>query len=333
MPFLTPTTPVISPPGWCDVPLTKRGESEARAAGLLLAERGYRTFDAAFTSELDRARRTCEIALEAADATGRESETVFVHASWKLNERHYGALQGRRKDDPDLVRTYGKETIARWRRGFDAAPPAMTIGHRHWRPAPAPLTESLADCQARVLDHWRCAISPYLKAGSAVLLTAHSNTIRAIVSFLDNVPKERVPNIRIPNGVPCVYLLDPLDGLKPILPSLRTDAGGSGGRWLFSAENSERLRDRIGGTRSFARAVFEAWDANGDGELSVDEVGDGLRDIMGADDTSIAAIASKILEEIDQDGSETLDLLEFETHADKACRKFIPDLFVQNDVH
>mmetsp|Transcript_16936 Transcript_16936/g.36621 ORF Transcript_16936/g.36621 Transcript_16936/m.36621 type:complete len:372 (+) Transcript_16936:132-1247(+) len=307
--------------GWCDAPLTERGVAEARSSGELLRERGLENVDVAYTSKLRRAIVTCELAMEHAGV----SPATPVERAWQLNERHYGALQGFRKDDPDILAEHGAERLASWRRDFSAAPPAMDEDHDHYAPPPAPLTESLEDCQTRVLAYWNEIILPSLTPNGAALLVAHSNTLRGLVSYLDRVPPERVPHIHIPNSVPCVYEIDPASG-EAVSPLLDTPAGGSRGRWIFSSENHERLRGKIGGSGSFARSIFEAWDLNGDGELDRGEIQIGLGGLVGGEDVAVSALAGKILEEIDKDGSQTLDLDEFETFALDACRKFMPGL-------
>jgi 2,3-bisphosphoglycerate-dependent phosphoglycerate mutase len=309
--------------GWCDPPLTERGMSQATAAGRLLAQRGFTHFDTAFTSTLQRAVRTCDRALEEATA-GDTTDTKRVQA-WQLNERHYGSLQGERKNDPAILEKYGKDQLTLWRRDFHAVPPSMDETHMYYQPPPAPLTESLQHCQNRVLQYWYDVILPSLVPGSNVLLVAHSNTLRVLVSHLDKVDHDKIPHIHIPNSVPCLYYLDTTG--TAVSPVLDSAAGGTHGHWLFSSENHERLRDKIGGSSgSFVHAIFEAWDTNGDGVLSREEIGHGLRDLMSDDNVALGAIAAKILEEIDTDGSNTLDLREFETFAVAVFRKLVPDL-------
>lgn len=310
--------------GWCDPPLTERGVDEAVSSGKLLKERDLADFDVAYTSTLGRAIATCELALKHSSPDGGPS-TVPVKKAWQLNERHYGALQGLRKDCPELLATHGEADLTSWRRDFSAAPPAMDETHDHYRLPPAPLTESLEDCQRRTLTYWDETIIPSLMPGGSVLLVAHANTLRGLVSHLDGISPERVPNIHVPNSVPCVYEIDPTSG-EVVSPLSDTPAGSSRGRWMFSAENHERLRGKIGGSGSFTRSIFEAWDLNGDGELDRGEIQLGLKDLVGGNDVAVSALAGKILEEIDKDGSQTLDLDEFETYALDACRKFMPSL-------
>jgi 2,3-bisphosphoglycerate-dependent phosphoglycerate mutase len=295
--------------------------SEARAAGKLLKERGWDHFDRVFTSELSRAKLTCQLALE--EIYGQSNDAMPpIEKSWKLNERHYGALQGTHKDDPKIHSLYGKEKIAQWRRDFHGVPPPMDPSHKHYQPPPAPLHESLAHCQKRVLSFWEDAIEPTLKeSGKSALLVAHSNTLRALVAHLDQIPTSRIPNIHIPNSVPCLYHFN-MEG--EVVSSLTL--GMSRGEWLLSVENRERLRNKIGGSGAFARAIFAAWDLNHDGILTREELQVGLTELKGEEDISMAAIAGKILEEVDQDGNQTLDLQEFEQFALEACNKFIPGL-------
>mmetsp|Transcript_29904 Transcript_29904/g.54250 ORF Transcript_29904/g.54250 Transcript_29904/m.54250 type:complete len:365 (-) Transcript_29904:88-1182(-) len=306
--------------GWIDSPLTSRGIAEAKASGDLLRERNYTKFDYAFTSTLQRAVVTCELALENA-----KSADTPMKKAWQLNERHYGALQGHEKKDPKIVEKYGQEQLTLWRKDFHAVPPAMDETHPHYAPPPAPLAESLANCQVRVLDFWKNSILPTLTPNRTVLLAAHSNTLRVLVTHLDQVPIEMVPHVQIPNSVPCIYHFDPNDG-QVVSPILDSAAGGSRGGWLFSPENHKRLRGKIGGSGGFIRCIFEAWDLNKDGVLSLQEVEKGLKDLMGGDDIVVSALAGQILQEVDIDGSQTLDLEEFESHALDACRKFTPGL-------
>lgn len=311
--------------GWCDAPLTERGVAEAKASGELLREREYDNFDVAFTSTLERAIVTCELALENA-----RSVDTPVRKAWQLNERHYGALQGYKKNDPKVEEEYGKELLYSWRRDFHATPPAMDDTHPHHRPPPAPLTESLADCQDRVVEYWKESILPTLISDSTVLLAAHSNTLRALVAYLDQVPIENIPHIHIPNSVPCVYDIDPNTG-QAMAPVLDSAAGGSRGRWIFSPENHKRLRGKVGGSSGFIHSIFESWDLNGDGVLSFEEIERGLKGLMAGDDIAISALAGKFLEEMDVDNSRTLDKEEFETYALVACRKFMPGLLEETN--
>lgn len=160
---------------------------------------------------------------------------------------------------------------------------------------------------------------PVLKPEKTILLVAHSNTIRALVSHLDQVPEDQIPNIHIPNGVPCVYQFSK-DGAT-VLPRLENDFGGTRGHWLFSVENQRRLRNKIGGTSSFFQSIFDAWDVNGDGVLTREEIVTGLRQLMGGDDIAVRFIAAKLLERIDMEGSATLDPQQFYHFAAAVYRK------------
>lgn len=287
-------------------------------AGDLLRSRGFNHFDVAFTSNLDRASRTCQLTLEAAGCV----ESTPMIKSFFLNERHYGCLQGRKKNDVELVKEFGKDQLTKWRREFRAAPPPMTEDHEYYEPPPAPLTESLEDCQKRVLQYWKEEIVPTVQPGKTILITAHSNTIRALVAHLDEVPEDQISNLHIPNSVPCVYRFSQ-DGTSS-LPQLTNAAGGTRGHWLFSLENQERLRSKIGGTGSFLQSIFDAWDTNGDGVLSLEEIEIGLRQIMGGEDIAISFIAAKILEEIDMDGSAYLEPEEFQKYAIGVLQHYMP---------
>lgn len=306
--------------GWCNPPLTERGINEAKEAGKLLAERGYTEFHIAFTSMLDRAIDTCNLALDAAGC----ASIVPVVKAYQLNERHYGALQGRRKNDPLLLEKYGAEQLLKWRRNFDAIPPPMDENHEFYLPPPAPLTESLELCQKRVLQYFEEAILPELQPGNSVLVVAHSNSLRALKAHIDNVPEHLVPNIHIPNSVPCVYHFNPTCG-SVVSPLLQGRAGETRGQWLFSPENQRRLHNKIGATGAFTRAIFEAWDINGDGVLEKEEIAQGLRQLIKGEDIAIRAMASKLLEEVYMEGKATLTPEEFEAEALLAFRDLDPD--------
>lgn len=250
----------------------------------------------------------------------------------RLNERHYGALQGVRKDDrgplrapvahSTLPRALTEAELELARRSMRAAPPAMAPSHPHFERG-APVTESLADCQARVLRCFDEAVAPALEAGGAtVLVAAHANTLRALIAALDGVPDALVPKIFVPNAVPCCYEVEAAT-LEPTAPRLATSSGGSHARWLLSAENYDRLADKIG-VKTLARNIFEAWDANGDGLLDVGELRAGLRATTGGDDVAVAAGAGAILADLDEDGDGTISRAEFEARAEAACRRFVP---------
>ena len=202
--------------GWTDVDLTPKGIEEAREAARLLREGGY-TFDAAHTSLLKRAIRTLWITLD-----GMDLMWLPVHKSWRLNERHYGALQG--LDKAETAARYGDKQVLIWRRSYSDPPPTITAddprypGHdRRYAglsPSELPLAESLKDTVARFLPYWHETVVPELKAGRRVLLAAHGNSLRALVKHLDDVSEEEIVGLNIPTGIPLVYELD--DDLKPL---------------------------------------------------------------------------------------------------------------------
>ena len=202
--------------GWTDVDLTARGLDEARDAGRLLKEGGY-LFDAAYTSVLKRAIRTLWIVLDVLDLMW-----IPVTTSWRLNERHYGALQGLNKVETSA--RHGETQTKLWRRSYDIAPPALTHDDpRHPSHDPRyaglvaddlPLTESLKDTVARFLPYWHGTIAPSIRSGQRVLIAAHGNSIRALMKYLDNIPESEIVDLNIPTGLPLVYELD--DDLRPI---------------------------------------------------------------------------------------------------------------------
>jgi 2,3-bisphosphoglycerate-dependent phosphoglycerate mutase len=202
--------------GWTDVDLTPKGLEEAHAAGRLLREGGY-AFDLAFTSLLKRAIRTLWIAQDELDALW-----IPVRKSWRLNERHYGALQGLNK--AETAAKYGDQQVLVWRRSYADPPPPLTPDDpRHpgrdpryadLAPAELPLAESLKDTVARFLPYWHEAIVPEVKAGRRVLIAAHGNSLRALVKHLDDVSEADIVGLNIPTGIPLVYELE--DDLKPI---------------------------------------------------------------------------------------------------------------------
>jgi 2,3-bisphosphoglycerate-dependent phosphoglycerate mutase len=202
--------------GWTDVDLSEQGLKEAREAGRLLRESGF-VFDVAFTSVLKRAIRTLWIALDEMDRMW-----IPVHNSWRLNERHYGALQGLNK--ADTAARFGDEQILVWRRSYDVPPPALELEDERWpgrdpryqdlSPKDLPATECLKDTVARFLPHWNGTIAPAVKAGKRVIVAAHGNSIRALVKYLDDVSEEDIVGLNIPTGTPLVYELDA--DLKPL---------------------------------------------------------------------------------------------------------------------
>ncbi|HEY9412044.1 MAG TPA: phosphoglyceromutase [Jiangellaceae bacterium] len=204
--------------GWVDVDLTGKGESEARRGGELLAERGVLP-DIVHTSVLRRAIRTANITLDVADR-----HWIPVRRSWRLNERHYGALQG--KDKKQTLDEFGEEQFMLWRRSYDTPPPPIDdadefsqSGDARYADLPPellPRTECLKDVLGRFLPYWYDAIVPDLRRGSTVAVVAHGNSLRALVKHLDGVSDEAIAGLNIPTGVPLVYELD--DALRPVTP-------------------------------------------------------------------------------------------------------------------
>ncbi len=210
--------------GWTDVDLTATGIEQAREAGRLLREGGYE-FDVAYTSVLKRAIWTLWHALDAMDRTW-----LPVRNDWRLNERHYGALQGLNK--ADMARQYGDEQVLIWRRSYDTPPPALTPEDPRCEardpryaalgPGQVPLTECLKDTVARVLPCWNDTLAPAIRAGQRVLVAAHGNSMRALVKYLDGISEADIVGLNIPNGVPLVYELDAQ--LRPVSKRYLGDA-------------------------------------------------------------------------------------------------------------
>ena len=202
--------------GWTDVDLSEKGVREAIEAGRLLQKEGY-VFDVAFTSVLKRAIKTLWLALEEMDLMW-----IPVHNSWRLNERHYGALQGLNK--AETAERHGLEQTQIWRRSYDIAPPplrpedprspAKDPRYASLRPEEIPLTECLKDTVERFLPAWRETIAPEVRAGRRVLIAAHGNSLRALVKYLDGVSDSDIVGLNIPTGIPLVYELG--DDLKPV---------------------------------------------------------------------------------------------------------------------
>lgn len=202
--------------GWTDVDLSEQGITEAHQAGEILKGQGL-VFDVAFTSLLKRAVRTLWIILDEMDLMW-----IPVYRSWRLNERHYGALQTLNK--AETAKLYGEEQVHLWRRSYDVRPPDLDKDderypgrdpkYAHLDDGEIPLSESLKDTVARFLPCWHEVIAPVVKSGKKVLIAAHGNSLRALVKYLDNIPDEEIPNLNIPTGIPLVYDFD--DDLKPV---------------------------------------------------------------------------------------------------------------------
>jgi 2,3-bisphosphoglycerate-dependent phosphoglycerate mutase len=202
--------------GWKDVDLSEKGLAEAHEAGRLMKEAGF-TFDLAFTSVLRRAIKTLDIALDVMDQLW-----IPVTKHWRLNERHYGALQGLNK--AETAAQHGEAQVKVWRRSYDIPPPPLTPEDERWSgrdpryrgltPSEIPASESLKDTVARFLPYWHDTIAPAITSGKKVLVAAHGNSLRALVKYLDNVGEQEIVELNIPTGIPLVYELD--DTLKPI---------------------------------------------------------------------------------------------------------------------
>jgi 2,3-bisphosphoglycerate-dependent phosphoglycerate mutase len=202
--------------GWTDVDLSDKGTEEANSAGELLKKEGW-TFDIAYTSVLKRAIRTLWIVMDRMDMMW-----LPVERCWRLNERHYGALQGLNK--AETAKKFGDEQVLIWRRSYDTPPPALEKSDERYPghdpiyasldEKDVPLTECLKDTVARFLPYWHETIAPTVKSGKKVIIAAHGNSLRALVKYLDNVSDEEIVGLNIPTGIPLVYELD--DDLKPI---------------------------------------------------------------------------------------------------------------------
>lgn len=202
--------------GWTDVDLSEQGIQEARRVGMLLKAAGY-SFDEVYTSVLKRAIRTLWIVLDEMDLMW-----IHVHSSWRLNERHYGALQGLNKQA--TAEKHGAEQVHRWRRGYDVQPPPLDRTdkrhpkydprYRYLRKADLPRHESLKDTLDRVLPYWHETIAPSLMEGKKILISAHGNSLRALIKYLDHMSDEDIVEVEIPTGVPLVYELE--SDLKPV---------------------------------------------------------------------------------------------------------------------
>jgi len=196
--------------GWTDVDLSAKGVEEAKSAGRMLKENGYE-FDVAFTSYLKRANRTLDLALQEMGETN-----IPVIKSYKLNERHYGALQGLNK--AETAQKYGDEQVHVWRRSYDVQPPALTPDddrnpakqelYKDVSASELPLTESLKDTVARAVPYYEKEILPLINEGKRVIIAAHGNSLRALVMYFDNLTKEEITGVNIPTGVPLVYEFD-----------------------------------------------------------------------------------------------------------------------------
>lgn len=202
--------------GWTDVDLSEKGKEEARAAGKVLKENGF-VFDAAYTSVLKRAIRTLWFALDELDLMW-----IPVYNSWRLNERHYGALQGLNKSE--TAAKYGDQQVLIWRRSYDIRPTALEKTderfpgndprYKNLKPEETPAAECLKDTVDRFLPYWHETVAPAIKSGKRVIIVAHGNSLRALVMYLDHIPEDKIVELNIPTGMPLVY--EPDDSLKPV---------------------------------------------------------------------------------------------------------------------
>jgi 2,3-bisphosphoglycerate-dependent phosphoglycerate mutase len=220
--------------GWTDVDLSDAGREEARTAGQLLKQEGF-FFDVAYTSVLKRAIRTLWIALDELDQMW-----IPVYRHWRLNERHYGALQGLNK--AETAAKHGEEQTKIWRRSYDVPPPALSPDDRRYpghdpryatlSPEELPLTECLKDTVNRFLPYWHETIAPAVRHGDRVLVTAHGNSLRALVKYLDGISDEAIVELNIPTGIPLLYELD--ESLRPI-----------SSRYLGDPEAAKRAAEKV----------------------------------------------------------------------------------------
>jgi len=202
--------------GWTDVDLSEKGKDEAKKAGQILKEQGY-SFDTAYTSVLKRAIRTLWLVMDEMDLMW-----IPVYRSWRLNERHYGALQGLNK--AETAARFGEQQVLIWRRSFDIQPPSLTREDERYpgndprykglNRQELPLTESLKDTVARVMPYWYETLAPTLKSGKKIIISAHGNSMRALVKYLDNISDSDIVGLNIPTGIPLIYELN--SELKPI---------------------------------------------------------------------------------------------------------------------
>ena len=282
--------------GWCNVPLTKHGETDATDAGELMKLRGLE-FDVAFTSGLERAWRSLALALSSSGQS-----TTEVIKSWRLNERHYGALQGHLKDCPTLSKNFGREKVLSYRRSWRLPPPKMDdasiaekldpesvqlsrmlLDERYFMRDESgreyvrdgyPKTESLMDCEDRVVSYWDNEIKPRIARGERVLIVAHANTIRGLIKTIDNIDDDVIHHLKIPNGVPIVYTLD--NHLNPVVQTGKDDFLGFQANYLISPHNHKRMMAYETCTRKKLSSLFTFLDKNNDGTISSVDLMEGL---------------------------------------------------------
>jgi 2,3-bisphosphoglycerate-dependent phosphoglycerate mutase len=287
------------------------GEMDATDAGTLIGQRSLQ-FDVAFTSNLQRAWKTCELTLHAAG----HPKTEVIRA-WQLNERHYGLLQGHHKHSPDLIEAFGEDKLMDWRRSYDEPPPSLDclpymtrlrgnalkistknmgeeyfnhysglLGHdQNIAPKDShPPTESLKQCEERAYGYWKSTIAPRVRNGERVLIVAHANTIRAMVKAIDNISDEDIFQLKVPNGIPLVYNLD--ENLKPLDVHGRCDLGVHS-KYLVSAHNHGRMMEYERCVKKKLTAIFEYLDTDGDGKITPDCLSTGLIRLKTSSDESV----------------------------------------------
>ena len=322
----------------CDIPLTVRGRVEAVAAGQLMRSRGFKASRVciAFASELQRSHETCELAL--ASMAGHEQNTWCsdrIRRDWRLNERHYGAVQGRLKEDPELKAQYGDDNIRYWRRSLHGKPPPMDETHEYYQPPPVPLTESLADCQKRVLECWEDAIAPALfeEEGHpftpdqrAVVVVAHANTIRSLMTYFDQVPEHRIPAVHVPNSVPILYRFDTMTR-QPLSIKLESAHGGSHARWMLGAENHVAVRKSVQRGGTLTRALFDAMGARKDLTITGRDLENGVRELI-KDGPSVDCVVLNVAKRISRKLSpdDVIHISEFE----KLCQEGVEGLSLKH---
>mmetsp|Transcript_57630 Transcript_57630/g.130587 ORF Transcript_57630/g.130587 Transcript_57630/m.130587 type:complete len:422 (-) Transcript_57630:129-1394(-) len=333
--------------GWVNVPLTVKGRVQAVAAGQLLRSRGFpaKKIDAAFTSMLERADETCELALASMAGPDQHTwNTERIRRYSELNERHYGRLLGEPKTE---------EIAARYNRSMHATPPPLDPSHPHYLPPPAPTTESLADCRARAVRCFHESIAPVLfgdedlnyqqtlvapRDERIVIVVAHSATIRALMAHFDQVPDEKHPQLHVPNSVPILYRFEAATR-RPISSQLQGAAGGSHARWLLSPENYAQVRHALQPGGMLTRALFDhctgaSMAEKHDGHVvTLADLEKGLRALIRASregeeehevDNAVVSVAKKVIRELyetrgDGAAEEVITPEEFERRASKAA--------------
>jgi len=283
--------------GWVDVDVTPKGLEEASSAGKLMSKANL-TFDMAFTSYQKRALKTLGVTLEEMDLLW-----IPVEKSWRLNERMYGDLQGLNKIE--TVERYGEEQVNEWRRSYGIAPPPIAPDSEYHpkldpkyaslREHEVPVAESLAATMKRVLPYWRKSIAPELKRGKKILITAHGNSIRALVKYLDNVPEDKIAEYNIPTGVPLMYKLN--RALKPVV--LPDHAEGLSGTFIGDPEwvdsKLKKVRDQVKPSDSAPKSKKEE-PVEAEKEKEVEEVK--TSEVDGEKEKSAEPIAEKVKEEV-----------------------------------